>query len=57
MFQHFTAVYIYYMMWERAQEHERKSKVQLPWRDSSILCSYGLTQGAPDAPGALYEGV
>lgn len=45
------------MMWERAQKHERKSKVQLPWGASSILCSYGLTQGALDAPGAPYESI
>lgn len=45
------------MMWERTQEHERKSKVQLPWGASSFLCSYGLTQGAPDAPGAPYESI
>lgn len=48
---------MYYTMWERAQKHERKSKVQLPWGASSILCLYDITQGAPDATGAPYESI
>lgn len=56
MFQHFAAVYIYYRG-ERAQAHKRKSKVQFPWGVSTVLCSYGLTQGPPNAPGVPYESI